>query len=743
MILFTNTKKQIQIEDSFFASGGQGNVYHLISPVYNPPMVAKLFHTDAKAKAVQSRIEYMVVNNPFENAQTKIKDAFVWPVDTLYDYAGNFKGFLMPLIKDSEPLWNLTISKGFSDANWNKFNITNHNSYNTRLKICYNAAQAVAELHNSNDYVIVDLKPQNIRLRNNGFVAFIDLDSIQMSSNGTLLFNAEAATDEYCPPEFHQGKVSLKSSEISPTWDYFAFGVLTYQLLFCIHPFTATHPQFTTQAELIQHGLFVHGRNRKQLRVVPPPHNNFNKLLSPDLKNLFIRCFDEGFYDPCKRPDVIEWKDTLLNEIHRYNNVPVTAGGNQPQTTKRKKSITIPNQINPTLVNLKSNAVINSISIRPGGVNIAVLSWNVSNAVSVEINGSAVGLNGNMQVPVISNTFNLVATDYQGLSVSQSLDLNLQLSIIQFKHQIYKGYIDLVWDVKGANHVTINQIQVSNSGIRKLPLALGKYTIVAGDNNGYIISQDTEISTVAFIKEFNVQLYRTNADLVWEVWNAKTIELDGIPIPSVGSKKISLVYNSYNFSVTDIFGNVTNQTQIVNVTPQIQRFDIVIGNYTAKVYWDILFAKKAYLDGIEVQLIGEQLIPLQNRTLNLEIIDFNDQVNTFSRDVIAPNYIGLMPVIKLNIAKELNSIIKMNDILILLNKTNRLNTNIVSINTSNIALNMPEKLNFNKVKLNTPIVMKTYISNKIKTERTNKKINLNSVLSRAAALAGIIIGIFK
>lgn len=345
MKLKTSKGTIIIAESKFISKGGQGSVHKVLSPGGNPQQVVKLYFPDFLKKTkpggrlysdiLEEKISFMVNNNPFTNVAQKIKDAFAWPVDLLYDDKNNFKGYLMPFVKDS-----LTLSQINSftplPSPWNGFQLNNPGSYNTRLKICYNIAQAIEMFHASGFYTLVDLKADNIMLRKNGFISLIDLDSIQISQNNTQLFQAEVVTPEFCPPEHHNKLVDFSAEPINQSWDLFSLAVLFYKLLFNIHPFGGlTHkrkPEYHTDADFISKGIFAHGKYRNQISLAPP-HSNFHQLLDQSLQELFQDCFDKGHKTPSLRPSASEWRTALLASIQLNAGKKINGGINQPVRT--------------------------------------------------------------------------------------------------------------------------------------------------------------------------------------------------------------------------------------------------------------------------------------------------------------------------------------------------------------------------------------------------------------------------
>ena len=164
-------------------------------------------------------------------------------------------------------------------------------------------AKAISAIHSTRHYVIGDLKPENIKVKPNGLISIIDLDSCQVSENGKVLFQSKMNTPEYNPPEQSNGTKDI-------SWDLFIMGVIFYKLLLGIHPFTGTnqapYDQYNTPGQKIKHGLFPFGSKRQFFKVIPTRHQGFNTLPKVT-QQLFLECFDKGIYRPEKRPEASTW----------------------------------------------------------------------------------------------------------------------------------------------------------------------------------------------------------------------------------------------------------------------------------------------------------------------------------------------------------------------------------------------------------------------------------------------------
>lgn len=315
--VYTSAKVPIQLEDIPLASaGGEGTVYRVKSAGTYLNFCAKIYHPPKRTPSRKSKIEFMIRNKP----QVVSSSHFIicWPSQILFDGSNNFIGFLMPLaFSGSEELYALTnpkISKRLKVL-WNKFDRSTQIGIENRLKVCVNIAIAIHSIHENGKYAIVDYKPQNILITNEGNISITDVDSFQIE-NGSIIFHSEVATPEYAPPE--SIKLNPSSKLVPVSWDRFSLAVSFYEILFGIHPFAATcdgqYHMATTVGQKIQKGLFVHGSKKNYLTVIPAIHNNFKQLPTP-LAQLFIKAFEDGHTNVNARPSAEQWGLVIHSEL--------------------------------------------------------------------------------------------------------------------------------------------------------------------------------------------------------------------------------------------------------------------------------------------------------------------------------------------------------------------------------------------------------------------------------------------
>lgn len=245
-----------------------------------------------------------------------------WPKDVIYEQNGNFLGFIMPLAFDkSVELFQLTNIKTSSklSSEWNKFDRSSGEGVKRRLMLNANIAIAVHHLHASNKYVIVDMKPQNFLVSPEGKVTVLDIDTVQISNNGSVMYPSKAMTAEYLPPE---SKNLSKNTKIQIDWDRFILGIIFYEVLFGVHPFAGTvfkppYDNFATLQDKISNGLFPFGSLSSYVKDINAKGHLFLQKLPVSIQNLFVDTFDKGLHKPNNRPSAEIWGQTIYTVIQQ------------------------------------------------------------------------------------------------------------------------------------------------------------------------------------------------------------------------------------------------------------------------------------------------------------------------------------------------------------------------------------------------------------------------------------------
>ena len=345
MIRFKNSNGNIvNLEKKSFAKGSEGSVHKVISTCSTNKLVAKIYHAHKKNKHyLEKKLKYMVANPPVMKTNKLLDYAIVWPNELIYDSTGDFVGYTMKHIENAITLTSLTVySKSlkkhplYQKQEWKKYHFENRNSHLLRIDICYRLARALKKVHESGNYILVDMKPDNIMVNSKGFPSIIDLDSIQITEFGKVYHHAECLTPLYVPAEGQVDKFSPKILKIEESFDNFSLAVIIYQVLFGIHPFVGAHKnKYTENEQLIKYGKFPNGKFKKEFNIIPQIHNNFFKA-DKKIQSLFLKSFDEGFLKPTARPSAKEIGDTLLNVRSKKSTGNVKFGRSVKKTIFKK-----------------------------------------------------------------------------------------------------------------------------------------------------------------------------------------------------------------------------------------------------------------------------------------------------------------------------------------------------------------------------------------------------------------------
>jgi len=315
-----SNKQKINIEESYLlGSGGEAKIYSLR---HDQSLVAKIYHnpTDERSHKLTIMLDYP----PDDPMLAKGHTLIAWPLDLLLNNQGQIVGFLMQRLVNMKSIFNF-YNPSMRRKEFPLFN------YLYLHRIARNLATAVHALH-KRGYVIGDLNESNIFVSNTALVTMIDTDSFQVTdSNSGIVYRCPVGKPEFTPPEL-QGK-SFADIDRSVEHDRFGLAILIFQLLMeGGHPFAGKFlgrgdpPQYE---ERISAGHFPYGTRKtpyKPAKIAPP----FD-ILHPELRRLFIRCFEDGHNDIKARPDPKEWQDALnegekslitcnANSQHRYGN---------------------------------------------------------------------------------------------------------------------------------------------------------------------------------------------------------------------------------------------------------------------------------------------------------------------------------------------------------------------------------------------------------------------------------------
>ncbi len=300
--------------------GGEARVFKVRSA---PSLVAKMYH-EPTPEQIQ-KLHVMLANPPEDPTRASGHLSIAFPTDllTLPSDKQKVVGFLMPKAESVVPIFHY-------------YNPSIRRQEHPLVNPLYlhrmgrNLASAVRALH-ARGYVIGDVNETNILATDTALITLVDTDSFQVrSTQEGRLYRCRVGRLEFTPPEL-QGRVFIEADRL-PEHDLFGLGVVLFQLLMeGTHPFSGVYlgtgepPPYEAR---IQEGSFPYGTRRGAYR--PMPVAPAFETLHPTLRQLFLRCFEDGFANPSARPDAQTWQNALAeaeadlipctkNEQHRYS----------------------------------------------------------------------------------------------------------------------------------------------------------------------------------------------------------------------------------------------------------------------------------------------------------------------------------------------------------------------------------------------------------------------------------------
>ena len=282
------------------AKGGEAEIY----TTNKDACLAKIYTTISPEQI--EKLRFMVNHPPVDPTLTKGHISIAWPQDLLIDSQGKCVGFLMPAIKGSRTLINVynsaTRKKKAPGFNWLYLHTT-----------ALNITSILQALHTKN-YVVGDLKTDNLLVNSEALVSIIDTDSFQVIDQHTgKIYHCPVASPEYTPQEMFDK--DLQTTNRFEEQDCFSLAIIIWLLLFGYHPFSGKWEGSDEQPnidQLIRNGHWMYGSNSK---LSPVKSSIPIDILHPDLQDCFYQCFNDGHSNYAARPSVADWKKTLTVAI--------------------------------------------------------------------------------------------------------------------------------------------------------------------------------------------------------------------------------------------------------------------------------------------------------------------------------------------------------------------------------------------------------------------------------------------
>jgi hypothetical protein len=314
--VFTTGSGSSIIADAELGRGGEG----IILEVRGDPTRCVKIYDGRIPDATLSKLSVMIAHPPLDPTLGNRHRSIAWPEQILFKGPGRtaFAGFVMPRVDNKVFRTALTYLSPDSRVKelGGRFN------WRYLYTAATNVASSVGALHEKG-YCIGDLNESNLLIASNALITIIDCDSFQVPDAATgRTYLCLVGKPEYTAPEL-QGRFGEIARTLAT--DRFALGVLLFQLLMeGTHPYQARGEAVedlpSTQQKILR-GLFPYARGVRG--ASPPAFAPPFDMLDPNLRKLFLRCFEAGHGDPSVRPSAEEWFDTLRNREYLLLTCPV------------------------------------------------------------------------------------------------------------------------------------------------------------------------------------------------------------------------------------------------------------------------------------------------------------------------------------------------------------------------------------------------------------------------------------
>ena len=306
--------KTYVLESTPIGSGGEGDIY----PVKNESgQVAKIYKAGAMSKELEVKLNVMVANPPSKAVFTQV----AWPMDVLYDNAGQCRGFVMPRL-------NITHELGEIYKYPSQLPLSSRQKVNIAQNICV----VISEVHKAG-YVFGDFNPRNIGLDiSTGLVSFLDTDTYHVFDRASgITHRCNVCAPGYAAPELLEKCSNFVAANPAdskfayartplPTFtqetDNFALAIHVFKLLMNGYtPFggiiesasvSQSSPGVGDAAVKRDSYCFKPGFKHQSAAILPLD------VFPQEVADLFTRAFIIGKVDPTKRPRAEEWYGTLV-----------------------------------------------------------------------------------------------------------------------------------------------------------------------------------------------------------------------------------------------------------------------------------------------------------------------------------------------------------------------------------------------------------------------------------------------
>jgi DNA-binding helix-hairpin-helix protein with protein kinase domain len=310
--------RRLELVEPPLGEGGQASVFALEGTT---DTVVKLYH-DEPSPEDERRLEGMLVlHHPdqFLSEDGTGHPVLAWPAELVRDGDDHVIGYTMRRVGAPEyvPLGTLFTPaqrrECFGGVSWRFL-----------AGIAFNLAAVVDGLH-GRGLALGDLSPTNVVVNQDGYLCFLDCDSIQFTHPVTgELFPCTYFTAHYAAPELQRDEHVPRTQQS----DDFALAIVLCQLLLVgDHPFMGV-PRDAHEDDDADIGANIRAGLSYVVhpdRVDTPPATYPVRILPPAVHTLAGLAFGPGHDDPSARPSSAQWMVALNETLAAIATCPMNA----------------------------------------------------------------------------------------------------------------------------------------------------------------------------------------------------------------------------------------------------------------------------------------------------------------------------------------------------------------------------------------------------------------------------------
>lgn len=308
---YDHAGNRIHLAEEELRHGAEGILFEISG---HPNKLVKLYRREVDAERRREKILEMVkIGESPSFKAAHLESDLAWPLSPIYNHSHHFIGFGMNKIISSRELDDLYVYPAED-----KFHVT----IKDRIDCLISLSDVVDRIHQAG-LVFGDGNPENLKIRDDNTVCFVDVDSFHFMSGGKT-FKCEVCAPGYVAPELIRKCKGRTYAEcpgdtFTEETDNFSLALHCFRMLMngC-HPFSSQlkttrkdpDPPKKTLDQRVEYGESPFFRDLPNFST--PGYTPDIEALPPYIQDLFRRAFIGGVHQPKVRPDPAEWKDALI-----------------------------------------------------------------------------------------------------------------------------------------------------------------------------------------------------------------------------------------------------------------------------------------------------------------------------------------------------------------------------------------------------------------------------------------------